>query len=388
MSKTVAFIGGGPASLVSAIKLKELRNDLDIFIIDRNEQLLKKLRMTGNGKCNIAPIKDDVSKYNNQNFVKKLFEAIPFDEYLRELAELGILTKAIKDYGYYPISESAPNVAEILINKCKRLGIKIINDFVSDYKIGKDLVKVRGSKENYSFDHLVIATGGKSHPETGSKGEMFLTLEKHGYKINPLVPSLCPIKVKEDVSSIFGVRGDAKVSLYQGNKLIKEEEGELQFKSDALSGICIMNLSKYINPMEIYTIKVDFLMNKNVKKIDDITCKEYLLSLVKDNLAKYVMKELKIKEDSLLDSSNYERIVKCLSLMTFTFDSLYGFKDAQVTRGGLDIREIDEKFSSIKEENISFIGEILDIDGECGGYNLRFSISSGLLLSSYLLTKM
>ena len=383
MDKKVCYIGAGPASVVSAIMLKSHRPEVDVFIIERNEQPLKKLKMTGNGKCNIAPLMDDVKKYNNQEFVKELFEEIPLSEYLRILLDLGIETKTIRDFGYYPISESAPNVASILLNRCKRLGINIVHDNVREFKHINNQFVIKGNNE-YVSDYLIIGCGGAAQYKEANP--IFDELKKN-HEFIPFRPSLCPVKVKEDVRSLFGVREYVFLSLIKDGKLIKDIEGELQFKKDGLSGICIMNLSKYINPSEIYTIKVNFAFEKHIAYSDKFLVKEFLLSNLKEPLANYVIRNLKIDPDAKLTKDLFNKILDYLNQVTFTVKDLYGLNESQTSRGGISINSINKNFSSRREENLYIIGESLDVDAECGGYNLRFAITSGIKTAIDLLRK-
>ena len=384
MSKVVCYVGGGASSIISAIILKRHCLDDDVVVFESNKPL-QKLKMTGNGKCNIAPLEDDVSKYNNPIFVKSLFEEIPLDKYLEVLLELGIETKAIKDYGYYPISESAPNVASILLSLCDRLGIRIINDTVIRYQKTKEGYKLFCKNNNFFANYIVFGVGSIAHLKDDNASQILKMLNKLGYGITPVEPSLCPIKVKEDVRSLFGVREDVSLSLYEGKKLIKKEEGELQFKKDGLSGICIMNLSKYIKRSEIHTIKVDFMHNREAHFNKEKTVKEYLLSIVKLPLAIYVIKNLKLRDNELLNEKTFNKINTYLSNLTFNVKGLYPINEAQVAKGGINSSEINKNFSSRREENIYFMGEMLDIDAECGGYNLRFAITSGIVVALTLI---
>ena len=388
MENNIYYVGGGPASIISALVLKRRYPDLHVFIIERNEYPLKKLRMSGNGKCNIAPLKDDINKYNNQNFVKRLFEDISLNDYLKYLEDFGFITKIIKDYGYYPISESAPNVSLILYNQCLKYGVNFIKDKIVDYKKNGVYLDLIGENNTYKANKVIFATGGKSHPETGSDGCLFDVYKKHGYQINELIPSLCPVKVKENVKELFGVRNNALVLLYENDKLIKEERGEVMFKKDGLSGICVMNLSKYINNDKNYTFVIDFIDCLSLKFVEGLTVKDFLLSIIKEPLAKYLLKKWKLNEKEIMNINTYSKIIEELRNVRFTFASLYDFNDAQVTRGGISLNDINEKFSSKIEENVSFIGEVLDVDAECGGYNLRFAITSGIKLAlCFSLTK-
>ncbi len=362
----IAFVGGGAANLIAANLLIKKHPNYEVVIVDKKAKLGRKLSMTGNGKCNLAPLNDNFDAYNNSSFIKELFSNISLKQYLKTLEELGIPTKTIKNQGYYPLSENASNVVDILINQLKGK-VSIINDEVIDYKINELRLKNNGA---LSFDKIIFAIGGKSYPNSGSDGTLFPVFKKHGYQINELKPSLCPIKVKENIKSLFGARNHAKMTLLDNNdQVIYEEEGEIMFKKDALSGIAIMNMSHFIahKPGQ-YRIKIDFLMDNNFSYIDNLSLMDNLIKYVNKPIAEYI---LKIANGNI-ELSHY------LSNLIFNVDTLYDFESAQVTAGGISLKEIDNSFMSKREPNIYLIGEMLDIDGLCGGYNLRFAITSAI----------
>ena len=370
----IVFVGGGASTLVAASLLVD-HKEYEITIVDKKIKLGRKLSMTGNGKCNLSPIKDDVNAYNHPDFLSSLFEDIPLYTYLETLQKVGIPTKSIRDLGYYPISENAANVVEILVNNLKDK-VGIINDEMVDYSHSELLLK---SNRKIPYDKLVLATGGKSYPNTGSDGSVFSILAKHGYQIIDPQPALCPIKVKENVKSLFGARNHAIISLIKDNNLIYQEDGEIIFKKDALSGIAIMNMSSFIAHKDgQYQIKIDFLSGEKYQS-SKRTSLDSLLGYVSRPIAEYILKKYNINLNS--DAIKYEdQLYEGLSSLTFNYQSLYDFDNAQITCGGVSLKDIDSNFKSLKEDNVYLIGEMLDIDGLCGGYNLRFALSSAMKL--------
>ena len=200
---------------------------------------------------------------------------------------------------------------------------------------------------------------------------------KHSYDIKPLNPSLCPVKVKENIKDLFGARNHALISLMNKEKVLYQEDGEIMFKKDALSGIAMMNISSYIcHHPDNYQIKIDFLNNMDFIINENASCLDTLCGYVSKPIAEYILKIAKINFRDLTKLHQKE-LQHYLANLTFTYDCLYDFSSAQVTSGGISLKEIDDNFMSKKEKDIYFIGEMLDIDGLCGGYNLRFAITSG-----------
>ena len=374
----IVFVGGGASTLVAASLLVG-QKDYQITIIDKNAKLGRKLSMTGNGKCNLSPMKDDINAYNHPDFVEPLFKDIPLYTYLETLEKIGIPTKSIRDLGYYPISENASNIVEILVNNLQDK-VEIINDELVDYSQSELLLK---SNKRIPYDKLVLATGGKSYPNTGSDGSVYSILAKHGYQIIEPQPALCPIKVKENVKSLFGARNHAIISLIKDGNLIYQEDGEIIFKKDALSGIAIMNMSSFIAHQQgQYQIKIDFLSGEKYKS-SNRNCIDSLLGYVSRPIAEYILKKYNIQPGDN-SQKHEEQLYEGLCSLVFNYQSLYDFDSAQVTCGGVSLSDIDNNFQSKKETNVYLIGELLDIDGLCGGYNLRYALSSSMKLAKIL----
>ena len=384
MNKRIIYIGGGASSLCSAILLKKRNPSLEVFIVEKEKKLGKKLSATGGGKCNIAPMCDDVFMYNMsaQDVVDRLFKEISLSNYLVLLSEIGVNCKTIKDYGYYPIHESAPQLVKNLYHQLNVLGIKVIYDDFVDYIENKENIVIKLKTQEICCDNLVISTGGLGTSDIRE------VLNKHNVGYTNICPGLVPIKVKEDVPSLFGVRFEANISLKYNDNLIKEYFGEVQFKKDAISGIPALNLSSEISRRQIkdkdelskYSIHIG-LKDVQSNFVLGRTVEEALLSLFKEEYARYLIEINKLNPKAIAD----ERVLDIITNQSFVVDSLYDFKDGQVTVGGVSLNEVDDDF---KKNKVYFIGELLNVDGCCGGYNLRFAITSGFkaalsLLKSY-----
>ena len=353
MSQRIAILGGGISGVFSAIKIKERHPEYIVDIYEQNDKLLKKVYATGNGKCNFANIGSLTDKYNHDEFALKIIDRYSAKEIISYFDSIGIKSKTINDL-VYPYSESALTVVNHLLYRVNQLKINThLSTLVEDY--GNNLLKT--NKGEFLYDSLIIAMGGPSSPKLGSNGGFLFTLKKHGYQIKEPSPSLCPIKVKENTKMVEGIRSKVEVSLYQNNNLIHQEEGELLFKKDGLSGMVIFNLSHYINRLKDKSnlkIHIDF-----AKGIDG----DYE-AILHPSLAKYL-------------ENNHLDIHKTI----FTFKDLYSFENSQVASGGILLNEVNDNLSSKKEKGIYFTGEVLDIDAVCGGYNIMFALASAYVVS-------
>lgn len=379
----IALIGGGACGIYSALLLhKKYPND-EIIIFEQGATIGKKFTVAGNGRCNINNISDDATKYNQPCFVRPLLDDFPLQKQNQLLKELGIYLTELHEGYLYPISLSGKNVLKILqqqISNCPNLlvktGMKLID---YEHKSNNEIVLFFENGEKINVNRLIIVAGGCSSPKLGSNGNLFALLNKKGYKINELLPGLVALKTKEKVKPLFGEKIRANIALLSNNKIVHKENGEIVFKDDGLGGIAIMNLSSIIQRKKLDNpiVKIQCLDNdidendllKLNKTIDNV-----LWPFVGQNTAQYIYQKANVKIDNKLSRKDAQKLLWEANNLSFAIVSTYGFNDSQVTIGGLDINEIDNFFQSKKEQGIYFGGEVLDIDGLCGGYNLKWAL--------------
>lgn len=359
----IGIIGAGASGAYLAIRVKEKNPSFDVTIIERNDKILKKVLVTGNGRCNYANMGDLTGKYNNE-FANKLLNEFKPQDIVAVFDKYGIHPTYLDEL-VFPTSMSAQTVVLMLNKKIEELDIKVkVNESVIDYQKKDDKFYVQTNESQYIFDKLVVSAGGKSYPQLGTDGALLDILKKKGYKIETLSPSLSPIKTKENTKRISGQRAKAKVSLVKDNKVIYEEDGEVLFKDDGLSGIVILNMSSYINRLNDQKgLKLVLDLAPNANSIKQNQYYEY----VAPKIAEYL-----ISND--LDIHH----------LSFTFKDFYDYKIAEVSHGGLSLSEVNDSLESKKEKGLYFTGEVLDIDGMCGGYNLMFAFASAEKVSRAL----
>ena len=358
--KNVIIVGGGISGVFAAIRIKEKHPSYQVSIFEKNNKLVRKIYATGNGRCNFANQGNLEHKYNHESFVLPIVESFSSLEITQYFERIGIKYKSVNDL-LYPLSDTAETVALMLNKKVDELKIKVhLEELMVDYS-STTLITDKGT---YPFDNLIIASGGKASPQFGSDGSIFAVLKKHGYSLVDPKPSLCPIRVKENVNLVEGLRAKARLTLLLDGKPKHEEDGELLFKKDGLSGIAIFNLTHFINmenaPQRI-NICIDFAPDYSKIKPNQY------IQFLHPRLANYLSK-------NGLD----------IHQTMFTFKGLYDFPNAQVSSGGLSIKEVNEFLRSKKENNISFIGEVLDVDAICGGFNIMWALASAEKVSNNL----
>ncbi|MBR6071376.1 MAG: NAD(P)/FAD-dependent oxidoreductase [Acholeplasmatales bacterium] len=337
----IAIIGAGASGLFLANMLYG-KYDFTIF---NNGKIGRKILASGNGRCNIANNNLDVSKYHNNQLVNKLL--VNKDKVFDEFKRLKIYLKEDSEGRLYPISESSLSILNILS--------KNVIDNIVDIKVTK-IDKKNGKyiiNNMYSgYDKVIVGVGSIS---SVVDKDIYKFLDGINVKFNDFKPSLVGFKVKNKIKAISGVRSKCNVSLFNGNKLVHSEDGEVIFKDDGISGICVMNLSSYyahLNNINKPYIKIDLL---NGNKYDNLE------SVINPKLLEYISKNNINPNDFRLDIID-----------------TYGFENSQVSKGGIDINSLNDDLSIKSDPNMYFMGEVIDVDGICGGYNLFFAFLSAV----------
>lgn len=390
----IGIIGGGASGLITAICSK--REDNEVIIFERNKECGKKILVTGNGRCNYWNLDQALNHYQSENkeLIKEMIDDDSEKDILSLFNKLGIIPK-IKNGYYYPYSNQASTIKTVLIDEVISKDIEIKSDFlVTDIKKTNEGFIVSNSDESIIVDKLVLATGSYAAPKTGSDGMGYKFLKDLGHTIIKPLPSLVQLKGNEKYFKIWtGVRTDAKVTLYENDKKIKEDIGELQLTNYGLSGICIFNLSNYVargldkgsnevvginfipfidDDIKQWFINQTNLTNKNVKKL--------LLSILNEKIVEVIFSSSNISNKLFTKLSNDEQN-KLIELCTDFRINILGtntFNEAQVCSGGVCLAEINLSTMESKiVKDLYVVGELLDITGDCGGYNLGIAWRTG-----------
>ena len=394
----VVVIGGGAAGLMAAIVAA--RTGGKVVILEHMEKTGKKILSTGNGKCNYTNEQQDVSFYRGENpaFVVPVFKQFGFNETVAFFEEIGISPK-IKNGYYYPASEQASAVLEVLRLEANFLRIKeVCGCKINEIKTVKNDFFIRTTTGNFTGKSVIFATGLLAAPKTGSDGTIFPYIDKFGHHFIDVVPALVPLHGKQPFfKQIAGIRAEIEVILYVENEKISTEKGELQLTDYGVSGIPIFQLSRYatkaLKKDKKVHIILDFLPNltleetvalfeKRLHKIEQKkTICECFVGLFNRKLAEVLIKEAGISLGDSPKKLTYEQIVSLAELAKGLHVDITGsksFDQAQVCAGGVDTEEIcAETMESKIVPGIYFAGELVDIDGMCGGYNLQWAWSSG-----------
>ena len=394
--KEVVIVGGGASGLSAAITAA--RNGKDVTLIERNNKCGKKILITGNGRCNFWNTDVDLSHFHssNSNLLKEFITDERKNSILKFFDSLGLTYKTKNGY-YYPFSNQAFTIENALLSECKKLNIKIINDITVEKIIKKDCFIINPDKEKITAKNIIIATGSKAAPKTGSDGLGYEISKSLGHNIITPLPSLVQLKADEPYFKNWsGIRTDVKVNLLINHKYIKSETGEVQLTNYGVSGICIFNISgeaaKALNQNKNVIISINFipfasnpktfLQNLN-KNSYHKTISELLEGILHYKLIDIILKKAHLKRDLLLTTltdNELNNLIKTLTDFQIKILDTHTLDHAQVCSGGIPLTEINSKtLESLKVKNLYFTGEIIDIDGDCGGYNLGWAWMSGII---------
>lgn len=380
----VLVIGGGAAGLTSAIFAA--RAGAKVTVLEHENKTGKKILTTGNGKCNITNlIMNEDCFYGNKDFIKSVLNQFNKKDTLNFFKELGIYTKDKNNY-IYPLSEQASTVSNRLREVCEQLGVKIkTNNHITSIQKEADKFIVNYGFED-TFDKVILATGGMSFPATGSDGSGYKIAKSFGHKIVDLEPALTALVCeKSSLNKASGVRVNASVTLDDTYSDI----GEVQITDYGISGIPVFNISRFAKngSKVVLDLMPAYSLDELTRILSDLSDKnpvfnliQILNGLVNEKLAGIILDECKINKHDEKTIDKLMSIAKTIKSFTLSIKQKKGFDFAQVTMGGVDTNEINsETMESNLVSGLYFAGEIIDIDGRCGGYNLQFAWSSGAI---------
>ena len=402
----VIVIGAGPAGIMAAITAAENHK---VLLIDSNEKIAKKLFITGKGRCNITNAKDigDFFDYipGNPHFLYSALYSFTNNDVIEMIENEGTKLKVERGGRVFPESDKSSDIIKALSKKLSKAKVDIrLNSKVTDVFLENDIinsVEINGS-ERISADYFIIATGGASYPLTGSRGEGQVLAEKMGHKIIDLKPSLVPVELNGDwFKELIGLTlKNIKLDILDSkNKVKYSNQGEMKFTSYGISGPIVLSGSRFIDYKDTYSISIDLKPSLDEKELD--------LRIQKD-FKKYINKDFRNSLDDLLPQKMIPLIIKLSMIDPYKkvneitkverrnlvnaiknikgkVKGLRPLAEAIVTSGGVSTLEIDP--STMKSKiinNLSFAGEVIDIDAFTGGYNVQIALSTGYLAGKYL----
>lgn len=412
----IAVIGGGAAGLMAALAAAEeagkQKQRLSVVVLEKNSRVGKKLLLTGNGRCNLTNKKLEMSRYHGDvPAAEGVIKFRPPQEVLRFFEDKGLLCREEDQGRVYPQSGQASSVLDVLRLHLGRLGVEERCDFsaVSLEKSGQDFIAHAASGETLKARRVILTCGGKAAPQTGSNGDGYALAKQLGHSVTALYPALVQVKTDpERVRALKGIRCPARVRLLADGKVLQEECGEVQFADGCLSGVCIFQLSRQVSawaqgerrpgkrPPALLEISLDLLegrkeaevlqaLERRVSLFPSLPPLELLTGFVNKRLGQELVKRqgLQTAKPGALRENQLQGLVSLMNDFRFPALGVALWANAQATAGGVPLREIDcATMDSRLCRGLYFAGEVLNVDGDCGGYNLQWAWSSGMLAGS------
>ena len=394
----IGIIGGGASGLMAAVTAAGMGSE--VTVLERNDKIGKKILSTGNGKCNFSNRDMDFNHYYCEmpDIPVKILDAFTTGNAVSFFEDAGMLTKSKNGY-LYPYSEQASTVVDTFRNLLTHYHVQVITGCmikkIQPQKNGK--IRLSSPDKDYCFDRVIVACGGMASPKTGSDGNGYELLRKIGHHITPVVPALVQLKCAENyLKSVAGVRMECSIALMVQGKEVSKEYGEIQLTDYGISGIVTFQLSRIasyaIQRKEKVFVYIDFFpdwteenfskmkekRNKNISH--SCTAEEYFTGMLPKKLMLLFLKLSGISPQTDRKNISEKQMQSFYALcrkFPLTVTGTNSFDQAQVCAGGIPFSEVTKDLLSKKCTNLYITGELLDIDGKCGGYNLHWAWASG-----------
>lgn len=400
MKKTVIVIGGGASGMMAAIHAAKA--GASVTILEHTDRVGKKILSTGNGRCNMTNLYQGEECYRSQNpvFPIKVLEQYPVSETLEFFEGIGILPKNKNGY-IYPNSEQASAVLDVLRTELVRRKIEVV--------CGCQVTRIRGnggggfqvnsSSGRFDADRLILAAGSKAAPNTGSDGSGYELAGRLGHQVITPLPALVQLRCREKhYKQLAGIRTEARLTLYVDGKAADTQTGELQLTDYGISGIPTFQLSRYasvaLDKGRAVKVIIDYLPQQTAEEtkrylearrssMGEKTAEEWMTGLLNKKLSAVLLKLSGISLGEHIrdvDPGRWGRLLRQIKEYETVVTAANPFENAQICCGGVDTREINpDTMESILVPGLYLAGELLDVDGICGGYNLQWAWSSGAL---------
>ncbi|MGI6629630.1 MAG: NAD(P)/FAD-dependent oxidoreductase [Bacillota bacterium] len=400
--KHVIIVGGGASGIVAAISAK--RMGAQVTILERNPRIGKKILATGNGRCNFTNINTNINCYSGKNpqFISNALSLFGVKETIEFFEKLGIAHKVEEQGKVFPMSDQASSILDVLLYELNRMEINIIcNAFVKRITRHHETFKIETENQSsYNGDAVIIATGGKAMPSTGSDGNGYRLAENFGHTITHIFPGLVQLKLEGGFfKQIEGVKFVGSAEILHQNQSIAKDRGDILFGNYGVSGPPILQISRkageLLSQNKEPVLKISIIDSLSKEDLAKLLFKRFqnskgktldfcLVGLINKRLIPVILKEAGFQDLKIpaakLSSPEQERIAHILTDWRLKIRGTKGWTSAQITAGGINTEEINPlTMESALIPGLFFAGEIIDIDGMCGGYNLQWAWTSGFI---------
>ncbi len=396
-SYDLIIVGAGPAGMSAAIAAS--RENIEILLLEGSDKIGRKILVTGNGKCNLTNSYQDIACYRTEtpDMVLRLLDRFGPSQTAGFFRDLGILTRDKNGY-IYPYNEQASTVRdafESCIGEKKNITVRT-GCHVDEVLPGRKGFRVITGTDTYTSTSVILTTGGYAGPGKGHDGSGFKLAGIMGHGLVPTYPALTALKSSAPfLKKVKGVRNQAKITLNIDGEPRYREKGELQWTDYGISGVAVFQLSRYaviaLEEGKTVSLSLDFLQEMDENQLYEYLCVqinncsykdagEILKGFLPEKLTPVVLREAHLSvHDKLhqVSSDKLQDLVRSIKSFPLRINGYLGYEKAQVTRGGIPMKEVSDQLESVLHKGLYFAGEILDVDGTCGGYNLQWAFSSG-----------
>ena len=402
----LAVIGGGASGLAAAITAARRFGGKNVIILEKQSRVGRKLLATGNGRCNIGNRNISSDHYFGDNaLIESVLSDFGLKQHKRFFASLGLLLKEDSEGRLYPNSNQASTVLDCMRNELQRIGVEEKCDFTIDnITKKKNCFEIHSGETSINAENIIFACGSKASPSLGSDDSGNRILKSFGITPSPLFPSLSPVGTKEKYKILKGVRSSGSVRIIADGDEIRSKRGEIQFSDTGISGICVFECSRVVNEYLYFRtvkskkvnnliIQLDLMPDYNEIELikylrsckstfSGLPCEMILSGALNKKLSEAILTSTGIRHKlcSELDEDDLSTVADHTKNFTFTPEKTDSFKTAQVCAGGIGSDEVYlDTLMSRKTNGLYICGEMLNVDGDCGGYNLHFSFGSGIM---------
>jgi len=398
-AKRVIVVGGGASGLVAAITAA--RNGAEVIIIEQKEKLGKKILSTGNGRCNLTNEYMDLECFrgDDTSIVSTVLEQFGYESTISFFEELGVLLKNRQGY-IYPISDQASTILDVLCFEINRLNVHVVlEESVIDIQKTWKEFSVKTNRTSYLCDAVVLATGGKASSVLGSDGRGYELAKAFAHSISPVVPALVQLVGQgKYFKQVSGVRTNATVSLFVNNECVATDTGELQLTNYGISGIPVFQVSRYAakalhDKKRVYA-EIDFLPTMSEEELRKFIssrketygnrlAEEFFIGMLHSKVSTMLLKEayipLHISANEVREDK-WKKLLELIKHFQIEIVDTNSFEQAQICAGGVRTSEINaDTMESLLVDHLYFTGELMDVDGICGGYNLQWAWATGYI---------
>ena len=395
MSRSVIVVGGGASGLSAAIAAAD--KGAYVTLLERLPRVGKKILLTGNGRCNLGNRDTAFSHYHGT--LPQAARILSGFDPVRFFRQFGLLTRTDAEGRIYPMSGTAASVLDALRFAAAQRGVRMLCEKqVTAVSPKGNRWQVTAGDDHFTADAVIFAAGGSAAPNCGTDGNLLPMLRKMGYTVTEPKPALCPVLTDPAmVRALKGLRVRAAVSAIRGGKILKTESGEVQFTDQALSGICVFNLSRLAaqhgSSMELSldllpdlpADETAALLHELLGLRGDLPAGELLTGLFPKRIGEMLLRKAggNLNENaSEISEDTKKALLSLLHDLRFPVKGTASFSQAQVTAGGIAGQCVGKHLESKLHKGIWFCGELLDLDGDCGGFNLTWCWASGLIAGS------